>query len=335
MRLTAPFCGRAQWLSLPKYLTHRICHQFGRLKGSQIFINSNRESLDHIIPKKIKARLSIPRPTLSCGIKMADPYCARCREPFARFENIAQTGPDEYWHLKCFVCSHCFKPFDKNLEYYEKFGRKYCKQDFLTLFAPCCARCHGHITAGRCIHALNKSWHPECFQCDECEATLSYSGFVKSINHDDNQKERALCYGCHAQLKKTDPKKRGHVCFKCKAIIDDEPPLVYGDETYHAYHFNCHSCGIELKHNAHLVNSTDLYCQRCHDTKLDIPICDGCRKPIERERYVTALGKQWHLEHFACAGCEKPFHGKRYFELNGSAYCSEQQDCCQHRFHVK
>ena len=44
------------------------------------------------------------------------------------------------------------------------------------------------------------------------------------------------------------------------------------------------------------------------------------RRPIE-ERVVTAMGKNWHVEHFACAKCEKPFLGHRHYEKNGQAYC--------------
>lgn len=53
---------------------------------------------------------------------------------------------------------------------------------------------------------------------------------------------------------------------------------------------------------------------------MGIPICGACRRPIE-ERIVTALGKQFHVDHFVCAHCEKPFLGKRHYEWKGSAYC--------------
>lgn len=53
---------------------------------------------------------------------------------------------------------------------------------------------------------------------------------------------------------------------------------------------------------------------------MGIPICGACRRPIE-ERVVTALGKNWHVEHFVCAKCEKPFLGHRHYEKRGLAYC--------------
>lgn len=224
---------------------------------------------------------------------------------------MACTGPEEYWHLDCFVCAQCFKPFGKDLEYFNFNGRKYCDQDFRTLFAPCCSKCD-HYIIGRYIRALNKCWHPNCFLCDNCSCPLADLGFVKNG-------QRALCYTCNLMEKTV--KRNKYLCYKCKTFIDsdqDGEPLRYKNETYHSYHFDCHACGIELRPDAREVKG-DLYCMKCHD-QMDIPICGACRRPIE-ERVVTALGKHWHAEHFACAACEKPFLGKAHREVKGLAYC--------------
>lgn len=240
-------------------------------------------------------------------------YCARCNEPFADKEDMACTGPDEYWHLRCFVCAQCFKPFNKNHEYYDFGGRKYCEKDFQTLFAPCCSRCNGYIV-GRFIRALNKCWHPNCLQCDLCQISLTDQGFVK-------YKNQALCYDCNAK-EKAKLNRNSYICFKCKSFIEEtEEPLRYKNETYHSYHFNCNSCGIELKSDARQKDD-NLYCLKCHDNRLGIPICGACRRPVE-ERVVTALGKNWHVQHFVCASCEKPFLGKRHYEVKGLAYCEQ------------
>ena len=253
-------------------------------------------------------------------------YCARCNEPFADNEEMARTGTDEFWHMRCFVCAQCFKPFNKNHEYYEYGGRKYCEKDFQTLFAPCCHHCNKYIN-GRFIRALGKCWHPNCLLCCRCQIPLADQGFVKS-------QDQALCHDCNIQLK-TSSKNR-HLCSKCKTFLDDdESPLRYKNETYHSYHFNCHSCGIELKPDACQIDG-NLFCLKCHD-KMDIPICGACRRPIE-DRVVTALGKHFHAEHFVCATCERPFHGKCHYEVRGLAYCVEHyyklfghqcHTCCQ------
>lgn len=217
--------------------------------------------------------------------------------------------------MSCFVCAQCFKPFGKDLQYYDFNGRKYCERDFRTLFAPCCAKCNQYII-GRFLRVLGKCWHANCFLCANCSCPLSDQGFVK------DQNGKALCHTCNI-LKKSVTRNK-YICYKCKAFIEpdqDGQALRFKGETYHSYHFNCHSCGIELRPDARQVNN-DLFCLKCHD-KLGIPICGACRRPIDGERVVTALGKHWHIDHFACTTCEKPFLGKRHFEVKGLAYCEE------------
>lgn len=114
---------------------------------------------------------------------------------------------------------------------------------------------------------------------------------------------RALCHECNAREKAAAIGK--YICFKCKSIIDESPPLKYKGEPYHPYHFNCYSCGVELNSEAREVKE-NLYCLRCHDKM--VKICGACHRPIE-DRIVTALGKHWHVEHFVCTVCEKPFLG--------------------------
>ena len=118
------------------------------------------------------------------------------------------------------------------------------------------------------------------------------------------------------------------MCRRCGARVEGEP-LTYQGETFHPYHFSCAGCGVELTSSAREVRNrpgltankvNELYCLRCHD-KMNIPICGACRRPIEG-RVVTALGKHWHVEHFACAKCEKPFLGHSHYERKGLAYCA-------------
>lgn len=272
--------------------------------------NTRSPPIPHLLPP------TPPPPILSC---------TRCNWPFQEYEDMACTGQDKYWHLGCFVCAQCFRPFGKELEYYEFEGRNYCERDFRTLFAPCCSKCDHYIN-GRFIRALNKCWHPNCFLCNRCSCPLADQGFIKKGS------DGALCHTCNI-LEKSVTKNK-YTCYKCKLFIEtdeDGPPLRYKNETYHSYHFNCHACGIELRPDARQVNG-DLYCLKCHD-KMDIPICGACRRPIE-ERVVTALGKHWHNEHFACATCEKPFLGKRHYEVKGLAYCEQDyyqtfgRTCC-------
>nr|XP_023017260.1 LIM and senescent cell antigen-like-containing domain protein 1 isoform X1 [Leptinotarsa decemlineata]XP_023017261.1 LIM and senescent cell antigen-like-containing domain protein 1 isoform X1 [Leptinotarsa decemlineata] len=277
------------------------------------------DSYDNVVlevPKPITSK-SVPRFSKSRLNNMShdNMICSKCGDSFEPQEKIVNsTG--QLWHQQCFVCAQCFREFRDGV-FYEFDGRKYCEHDFQVLFAPCCNKC-GEFIIGRVIKAMNASWHPHCFKCEMCSMELADTGFIKNGG-------RALCHECNAKVKARGLGK--YICHKCHAIIDDQP-LKFRGEVYHAYHFNCTACGVELDSNAREVRNrsgfakndmNELYCLRCHD-KMGIPICGACRRPIE-ERVVTALGKHWHVEHFACAKCEKPFFGHRHYEKKGLAYC--------------
>lgn len=241
--------------------------------------------------------------------------CTRCGDGFEPQEKIVNSN-GQLWHKQCFVCAQCFRPFPDDI-FYEFEGRKYCEHDFQVLFAPCCGKCNEFII-GRVIKAMASSWHPQCFTCELCHKELADLGFIRNAG-------RALCHECNARIKAESQGK--YMCHKCHSTIDGQPLRWRGD-TFHPYHFNCASCGVELTAAAREVKSrpgctanemNELYCLRCHD-KMGIPICGACRRPIE-ERVVTALGKHWHVEHFVCAKCEKPFMGNRHYERKGLAYC--------------
>lgn len=56
--------------------------------------------------------------------------------------------------------------------------------------------------------------------------------------------------------------------------------------------------------------------------------CAGCSQSITG-RYITALGKDWHPEHFACASCDRPFGDEPFFEHEDHPYC---QACYNQKF---
>ena len=67
-----------------------------------------------------------------------------------------------------------------------------------------------------------------------------------------------------------------------------------------------------IRFNVYFMLNTLLYCIRS--------VIFNCT--LQFASFVTALGKNWHVEHFACAKCEKPFFGHRHYERNGLAYCA-------------
>ena len=94
------------------------------------------------------------------------------------------------------------------------------------------------------------------------------------------------------------------------------------------------SCTLDFFNKVSHRKFVYIYCINCNRKSLQI-FCDSLyheisilfviiclyfRRPIE-ERVVTAMGKHWHVDHFACAFCEKPFRGNMHYEKNGLAYC--------------
>jgi len=236
--------------------------------------------------------------------------CNFCKNPISPHEaRINYKG--KLYHDRCFVCEQCFRPFEDN-EVYEYDGHRYCEHDYKMLFANQCARCDGFVL-GRGISALGREWHVECFTCqaDNCKYVGSYE-YADLTWYGD----RVLC---PKHFDEERAKKEGKpICQKCFLIIEAKPLRFRGDP-YHAFHFNCSTCGVDLDHKARDVGGR-LYCLPCHD-KMGIPICAACRRPIEG-RCVNALGKQWHPEHFVCVTCERPFSNSKYFlGPNNLPYC--------------
>lgn len=232
--------------------------------------------------------------------------CTKCGHGFGPSEQIVNSC-GQVWHAECFVCAQCFQRFPGDT-YYEFGGRNYCEHDFRVLFMPTCAQCNEGIT-GRLIRALGRDWHARCLCCRRCGDCLSDQGLL-SIHR------RPYCRKCYNVIQAEYIGKM--TCAKCDEVID-ENPLRRNGEVYHAYHFSCAKCGVELTSEAREIRG-ELHCLKCHD-KMATSVCAACRRPIEDARVACALGKKWHVEHFVCAHCERPFLGRKYYEKNGHAYC--------------
>ncbi|GMR33300.1 hypothetical protein PMAYCL1PPCAC_03495 [Pristionchus mayeri] len=232
--------------------------------------------------------------------------CYRCNDGFNIDDELVNSN-GQVFHSGCFVCAQCFEPFPDGI-YFEFEDRKYCEHDFHVLYAPCCGKCNEFIV-GRVIKAMNASWHPECFRCELCTIELADIGFLRNAG-------RALCRECNEREKAAGSGR--YVCHKCHAMIENGEHIKFRGDSFHPYHFSCKRCDTELTKDCREVGG-NLYCLRCHD-QMGIPICGACHRPVE-ERVVTALGKNWHVEHFVCNVCEKPFLGHRHYERKGLAYC--------------
>lgn len=86
------------------------------------------------------------------------------------------------WHMTCFVCTQCSKPFTDGVFHLEN-DKPYCVEDFNRLFSTNCKGCNFPIAAGdHYLEALDGQWHDSCFNCAVCHCDLKNVGFYASCN---------------------------------------------------------------------------------------------------------------------------------------------------------
>ncbi|KNC74317.1 hypothetical protein SARC_13132 [Sphaeroforma arctica JP610] len=195
-----------------------------------------------------------------------------------------------------------------NDKYFPHEGRFYCDHDFWQLHGPRCGSCSQHIL-GECLGALGQKWHPEHFNCDVCEKHLLGKEFVKTA-------DRPLCKPCHREL--AQKAKKTIKCAMCPKGLDDYF-LVFKGQRIHPEHIPCKNCALPLSHLGR-EKASKWYCHSCYEQIGAMPTCAACKRAIEG-RSFSALGKEWHPDHFVCTKCECPFAGDAFFEYRGVPYC--------------
>ncbi|XP_014670087.1 PREDICTED: LIM domain kinase 1-like [Priapulus caudatus] len=95
------------------------------------------------------------------------PPCAGCKRKILDQEFIQALSTE--WHTWCFRCSACRQLLQH--WYFEKEGRLYCRSDYWSRFGESCHGCLDLIT-GPVMVAGNYRFHPECFQCVNCDSHI-------------------------------------------------------------------------------------------------------------------------------------------------------------------
>uniref|UniRef100_A0A8R1DUR8 LIM zinc-binding domain-containing protein n=2 Tax=Caenorhabditis japonica TaxID=281687 RepID=A0A8R1DUR8_CAEJA len=98
--------------------------------------------------------------------------CAACGKPIIGQVVIAL---GKMWHPEHYTCCECNVELGQR-PFFERNGRAYCEEDYHSSFSPKCQGCHRAIT-DRCVTAMNKNFHIECFTCVECNQPFGEDGF--------------------------------------------------------------------------------------------------------------------------------------------------------------
>ncbi|UJR21293.1 hypothetical protein I4U23_024385 [Adineta vaga] len=167
-----------------------------------------------------------------CGVKIRGPF-------------ISAVG--NCYCVNHFTCSHCSKDL-VDCGFIEENGKLYCEQDFEQFLAPHCAKCSQKIVK-ECVHALEQTWHPECFLCTACKKSIGSGSFHVEEGHpycteDYRRMFQAKCISC-------------------------EFPIEPGDKyleaiggTYHVECFTCSQCQVSLEGQPFVAKNNRPYCRQ-------------------------------------------------------------------------
>ncbi|XP_041449344.1 lipoma-preferred partner homolog isoform X7 [Drosophila obscura] len=125
--------------------------------------------------------------------------CSVCMKPI--LERILRATGKPY-HPQCFTCVVCGKSLDGLLFTVDATNQNYCITDFHKKFAPRCCVCKepimpelGQEETVRVV-ALDRSFHLECYKCEDCGLLLSSEADGRGCYPLD---DHILCKSCNAQ----------------------------------------------------------------------------------------------------------------------------------------
>ncbi|CAG7817040.1 unnamed protein product [Allacma fusca] len=234
--------------------------------------------------------------------KKFSPKCAGCKAPIKENPTNAM---GKTWHPQCFKCAVCSKKLSPS-NFFERDGIPYCEDDYHNKFSPKCAGCAAPIKENP-LHAMNKTWHPNCFKCAVCGKKLSPSNYFE---------KDGIPYCEDDYHNKFSPR-----CFNCNGPIKQNPTRALG-KLWHPHCFKCTECGKQLLPTNFREKHGNPYCEEDYH-KLFSHKCHACKQPITDGNPVHAMGKTWHADHFSCSDCGKNLSPNNFYERDGRLYCED------------
>ncbi|KAL8560041.1 hypothetical protein ACOMHN_041510 [Nucella lapillus] len=116
--------------------------------------------------------------------------CRGCGEAIGNKPYVEALNSD--WHPNCFRCSTCQRCL--NNWYFEKDGQLYCRHDYWAKFGTACNNCSQIIT-GPLMVAGEHRYHPECFQCQQCQAFIGDGDTYALV-----ERSKLFCGKCYKEV---------------------------------------------------------------------------------------------------------------------------------------
>ncbi|WKY02840.1 hypothetical protein Q1695_016268 [Nippostrongylus brasiliensis] len=225
--------------------------------------------------------------------------CAQCGKPIVGQVVIAL---GKMWHPEHYTCCECGSELGHR-NFFERNGRAYCEEDYHNQFSPRCAGCNGPIK-DRCVTALGKNFHLQCFTCSECGREFGDDGF---------HEKDGLTYCRRDFFRLFAPK-----CNGCQNPITSNFITALGTH-WHPECFVCQMCGSSFGGGTFFDDGGHPLCETHYHERRG-SLCHECRAPISG-RCVTAIGRKFHPEHFRCSYCSRQLTKGTFKEVDRRPFC--------------
>ncbi|XP_065162911.1 PDZ and LIM domain protein Zasp-like isoform X4 [Atheta coriaria] len=158
------------------------------------------------------------------------------------------TALGKIWCPEHFTCAtaSCRRPL-QDIGFVEDGGQLHCEYCFEQYLAPNCAKCGSKIK-GDCLKAIQKNFHPECFNCAHCGKLFGNSPFFL---------EDGLPY-CETDWNEMFTTK----CFACGFPVEAGDRWVEAlSNNYHSQCFNCTMCKKNLEGQSFYAKGGRPFCK--------------------------------------------------------------------------
>ena len=220
----------------------------------------------------------------------------------------------------------------------------------LAVNEPCSICREPFESTEKVVSAADGRFHQSCFLCHEClEPFKDQNFYIAPTMHvgrmAGNSCKSLLCERDYLIL-------YGDRCAGCGDLITDKC-ITALDMKWHAEHFTCDSCGVQLAGGSYVKRHDGPICKNCANTLTtnsnavvrtatshsDVvqfdsvtstqsgqQLCTKCRKPIlpEDDTYIVN-NEKYHGYHFKCAICKHKIDST-FKQYEGKFYCQPHYD---------
>ncbi|CAF4072656.1 unnamed protein product, partial [Rotaria sp. Silwood2] len=183
---------------------------------------------------------------IQCYNEYFAPKCAQCFKSISVGKSIIYN--EKTYHSDCFRCGQCNKVITDSKFHIEN-SNPCCTKCYNDYFAPHCEQCFKSISIGRSIIFDKKTYHPDCFRCNQCDKIIIDSKFQV-------ENSKPCCIQCYNEYFK--PR-----CSKCLRPIIDKYRTFKG-KNFHIDCFQCMKCHRIINNGENFYNDQhDILCSTC------------------------------------------------------------------------